>query len=106
MRNRSIGLLMVLTAYLELVSCASVPGTQCDFAGPQIGDCADEAETYIRDSARVLKAPTCSKTTVRINGGQLREIPTHEGETYVGTATDEVRVLACHRYRNVSASTR
>jgi hypothetical protein len=53
---------MVLTAYLELVSCARVPGTQCDFAGPQIGDCAVEAETYIRDSARVLRAPTCSKT--------------------------------------------
>jgi hypothetical protein len=106
MRNRSIGLLMVLTAYLELGGCASLSGIQCDFAGPPIGDCADEVETYIHNSDRVIKAPACSKSTVSINAAKPREISTQEGETCVGTATDEARVLACHQYRNVSASIR
>jgi hypothetical protein len=103
MRNGSIRLLMVLTTYLGLVSCASLQEAQCDFAGAPIADCTEEAETYIRDAARVLKAPACSKSTVTINKGKTREIRTQDGETTLGTATDEARVVACYRYRNLSA---
>jgi hypothetical protein len=106
MRNRLMGLLVVLTTCIEVMSCASFEGVQCDFAGPPIGDCTEEAETYIRDDARVLKAPACSKSTVRVNMAKPREIWTHQGESYVGLATDDVQVAACHRYRNVTASTR
>jgi len=105
MRDRLKGLLAVLTACIQLVSCASLQGIQCDFAAAPIGDCTEEADTYIRDSARVLKAPACSKSTVRINKAKPREIVTRDGEPYVGTATDDAEVLACHRYRNLSANT-
>jgi hypothetical protein len=105
MRNRLKGLLAVLCACVPLVGCAGLQGIQCDFAAAPIADCTEEADTYIRDSARVLKAPTCSKSTVRINKAKPREIWTREGESYLGTATDDAEVLACQRYRNVSANT-
>jgi hypothetical protein len=104
MRNRVKGLLAVLCACVQLVSCANLRRVQCDFAAPPLADCTEEADTYIRDSARVLKAPACSKSTVRINKGKSREILTREGESYVGTATDDAEVVACHRYRNLSAN--
>jgi hypothetical protein len=100
-----MGLLAVLTICIEVASCASFEGTRCDFAAPSIADCTEEADTYIRDAARVLKAPACSKSTVRINKAEPREIWTRDGESYAGTATDDVQVLACHRYRNLNANT-
>jgi hypothetical protein len=103
MRNRVKGLLAVLCTCVQLVSCANLRGVQCDFAAAPMADCTAEADTYIRDSARVLKAPTCSKSTVRINKAKPREIWTREGESYVGTATDDAEVLACHRYHKLSA---
>jgi hypothetical protein len=105
MRNRLKGLLAALSACAHLVGCANLQGVQCDFAAAPIADCTEEADTYIRDSARVLKAPACSKSTVSINKGKPREILTREGESYLGTATDDAEVVACHRYRNLSDNT-